>query len=191
MASKAYNNYLIPLLADAEELDQAHTQLRTGNRGRQWGLGAFNRASVVMCLSAWEAFVEELVIESVTSFQPPGPANVTLWQSINADARAKIGRFNTPNSNNVQRLIADTIGLQNVTDDWTWQNTTSVQAIQRLTDAITFRHQIAHGTNPRPTINNLYSRRLPAFFRSLGRCTDRSVRQYLVGPLAIPNPWPA
>lgn len=190
MASNAYLNYLIPLLDDAQEIEDAHRQLRTGQPGRQWRLGALNRAAVVMCLSAWEAYVEELLLEAVTHLQPPGPANVSLWQSINADARAKVGRFNTPNVENVRRLFADTIGLPDVTVGWSWQNTTPAQAIQRLTAAISLRHQVAHGTNPRPTVQNQYSRQLPGFFRSLSLNTDRTVRGYLVGTLHTPSPWP-
>ena len=190
MASRAYNLYMIPLLEDAEELDAAHSELRTGTPGRQWRLGALNRASVVMCLSAWEAFCEELVLDALKAIQPPGPPHVGLWQSINADARSKIGRFNTPNPDNVARLIADTIGLQAVDDSWSWQNSTPQQARDRLNAAIKYRHEIAHGVNPRPTIHNTYSSRLPGFFRSLGRCTDAAVRGYLAGPLAVPNPWP-
>src|SRR5271166_2400918 len=87
MASNAYQNYLVPLLADAKEIDAAHQGLRTGQVGRQWRLGALNRAAVVMCLSAWEAYIEEVTKEAVQCFRPPAP-HQTLWQSINGDARA-------------------------------------------------------------------------------------------------------
>jgi hypothetical protein len=146
-------------------------------------------ADVVMSLSAWEAYVEELVKESVTSFKPAVPTN-TLWQSINADARSKIGRFHTPSTDNVRTLIADTIGLQDVTMSWHWQHMTVQQAKDRLGVALTYRHHIAHGVNPRPTIHNSCASRLPAFFKTLGRCTDRAVRDYLVTALYVPNPWP-
>ena len=189
MTSLAYDNFLQPLLNDAVEIEAAHGRLRTGNRGRQHGLGALNRAAVVMCLSAWEAYVEELVKESVSTFRPANPANTT-WQSINASARSQIGRFNTPNADNVKRLIADTIGLEDITLAWQWQNTSPAQAIARLTEAITFRHQIAHGVNPRPIIHNQYASRLPGLFRSLGKATDGGVRAYLVDELHVPSPWP-
>jgi len=189
MASIAYTGHLVPLLRDAEEIKQAHSDLRTGNVGRQWGLGALNRAAVVTCLSAWEAFIEEIVKEAVTSFRPAAPAN-TLWQSINADARSQIGRFNTPNVENVRRLIADTIGLQDVTLNWSWRNCTVQRAKDRLTEAITFRHSIAHGVNPRPTIHNLYASQLPGFFRNLGLHTDQAIRTYIVDVLHVQNPWP-
>ena len=190
MPSKSHQTFLIPLLEDAAEIESAHKKLRTGNPGRQYGLGALNRAAVVMCLSAWEAYVEELVKEAVESFRPAN-ADTTLWQSINASARSQVGRFNTPNAENVKRLIADSIGLQDVTLSWQWQNNTPAQAIQRLTDAITLRHHVAHGVNPRPTVHNGYTSQLPGFFRSLGLYTDRAVRAYLVDTLGVRAPWPA
>lgn len=189
MPSNAYTNHLLPLLLDAEELEQAHMSLRTGAPGRQWDLGALNRASVVMCLSDWEAYVEQLVKEAIETFKPAVPSN-TLWQSIKADAGSQVGRFNTPNVENVKRLIADTIGLQDVTAEWAWQNTTPKQAKVRLTEAINHRHKIAHGVNPRPTIRNNYASKLPKFFRSLGLQTDKSVRVYLVSSLHVEMPWP-
>jgi hypothetical protein len=189
MPSNAYTTYLVPLLEDAAELDEAHSALRTGQVGRQWGLGALNRAAVVMCLSAWEAYVEELVKEAIDSFRPAIP-HQTLWQSINADARSQIGRFNAPNAENVRRLIADTIGLQDVTASWSWQNTTAQQARTRLTDAIRFRHEVAHGVSPRPTIHNNYASRLPGFFRKLSSATDDAVHEYLVNTLHVAAPWP-
>jgi hypothetical protein len=53
------------------------------------------------------------------------------------------------------------------------------------------RHRIVHGVNPRPVVQNPYSRALPDFFRSLARCTDNAVRDYLVTALGIADPWPA
>ncbi|MFW6106596.1 MAG: HEPN domain-containing protein [bacterium] len=190
MPSNAYSNVLLVLLEDAAELDDAHRELRTGQAGRQWRLGAINRAAVVMCLSAWEAYIEDVVVEAINSFQPAQP-HPTRWQSLNADARGQIGRFNTPNVENVRRLVADTLGLQDVDQAWHWQNTTVIQARNRLTEAITFRHHVAHGVNPRPTIHNQYTHRLPGFFRRLDRATVDAVRDYLVNVLLVPNPWPA
>lgn len=114
MASNAYSAYLERLLQDAEELDQAHRKLRTGGVGRQWGIGALNRGAVVMCLSAWEAFVEELAKAAIEKFRPVNPGG-TAWQSVNATVRAQIGRFNTPNADNVRTLFCDAIGIADVT----------------------------------------------------------------------------
>ena len=70
-----------------------------------------------------------------------------------------------------------------------WQNTTAAQAGQQLDDALTYRHQVAHGVNPRPVIHNHYSSQLPTFIRRLARATDGAVRQHLV-TAGVAVPWP-
>jgi hypothetical protein len=177
------------LLLDAEELDDSHTQLRTGNPGRQYGLASLNRAAVVMSVSAWESNVEELMRESVQALRPPA-LPLGTWPALNAYVTGLLGNFNTPNHVNVERLIRNCLGLADVHLFWTWQNCTSAQAVQRLTDAMTYRHQIAHGVNPRPTIHNYYSSQLPDFFRRLARCTDTAVRNHLVTVHGVVAPWP-
>jgi hypothetical protein len=91
---------------------------------------------------------------------------------------------------NIRMLISDAIGLQNIQTNWAWQNCTSARAEQRLAEAMTLRHQIAHGVNPRPIVSTFYASQLPDFFRRLARCTDRAVRDYFVNVLGITTPWP-
>jgi hypothetical protein len=188
MPSDAYTGHLLELLLDADELDGAHSRRRTGRPGRQYGLAALNRAAVVMCVSAWEAYIEELVRESLNALRPPAPLG--LWPALNASVRGQLGRFNTPNVENVRMLLSDAIGLPDVQHSWVWRSCTSAQAVQRLTEAMTFRHQISHGVNPRPVIHNSYSSQLAEFFRRLARCTDAAVRNHLVSVHGIVNPWP-
>lgn len=190
MPSAAYSGYLLPLLHDAVELDEAHANLRTGGPGRQYGLGALNRAAVVMCVAAWEAYIEELVKEAVNAIRPAGPP-LGIWTALNATVRSAVGRFNTPNTDQVRLLISDAIGLPDVHLSWAWRGCTPGQARARLQEVMDFRHEVAHGVNPRPVIHNRYSSQLPDFFRRLGRCTDASVRAHLVDVLGVAEPWPA
>ena len=178
MASHAYTDHLERLLSDVEELIDAHTRLRTGQRGRQWRLGAINRATLVMGVSCWEAFVEHILLESIDLLKPPSPP-FGVWQALNASTRSAIGRFNTPSAENVRNLFRDSIGLTDVTQEWYWQNCDTQKATDYLNDVLRKRHEIAHGVNPRPIINNNYASWLPAFVRNLARCTERSLKQYL------------
>ena len=189
MASKAYTSHLTVLLKDAEELEAGHKRLRTGRVGRQWGLGALNRGVVVLSVSAWEAYVEELLKESIEVIKPAAPP-MGVWPAVSASARTQIGRFNNPNTDNVRNLFADALGLADVTASWFWQGVDPARARERLTEALKYRHEIAHGVNPRPTVVNAYAKRLPGFFRLLGRCTDRAVRNHLVQDLGVAAPWP-
>ena len=158
-------------------------------RGRPARRAAINRAVVVMCLSAWEAYIEELVRVSLDLLRPPAQP-LGLWPALNASVRGQLGRFNTPNTDNVRMLISDAIGLQNVHPSWSWQNCTPAQAVQRLAQALDLRHEIAHGTNPRPVVAHFYSSQLADFFRRLGRCTDDAVRAHFVNVHGNANPWP-
>jgi hypothetical protein len=191
MASNAFTQHLLVLLQDADELLDVHSQLRTGGPGRQWGLGGLNRAVVVTCVSAWEAYVEEVLVEAVTAIRPPAGGPLGNWAALNASARSAIGRFNNPNVENVRLLISDALGLPDITASWSWQNCTVDHARELLADALRLRHQIAHGVNPRPVIHNPYATRLPTFFRRLAIRTDGGIRDFLVNTLGIANPWPA
>jgi hypothetical protein len=189
MPSQAYTNHLDILLADAAELNSAHTRLRTGNRGRQWGLGALNRAVVVLCVSAWEAYLEEIIKESVEAMRPAAPP-MGSWSSLKATALSEIGRFNNPNVDNTTKLFASCLGLPDVTVHWAWRNCSRATAREYLNDALKQRHQIAHGVNPRPTVHNAYAQWLPNFFRNLGRHTDIAVLDQLTTQLHVaPPPW--
>jgi hypothetical protein len=189
LPSNALLVHLEQLLVDTHELDEAHGRLKTGSPGRQYRLASLNRAVVVLSVSAWEAYVEELMRESLRAVRPAAPP-LGAWPALNASVLGLLGRFNAPNQGNVEQLIQNCLGLPDIHLSWTWPSCKSARAVQRLAVAMTYRHQIAHGVNPRPTIQNEYSRRLPEFFRRLAHCTDGAVRSHLVSVLGVANPWP-
>lgn len=189
MPSNAFTNYLGPLLEDAQELLEAHRRLRTGARGRVWGLGGLNRSVAVMTASAWEAYVEQVVLEAIEALRPANPAPLGSWPALNAAARGQVGRFNTPNAQNVAKLLRETLGLGDVTLGWSWVNCPPQRSRDKLDDALGLRHRIAHGVRPRPTVHNTHARWLPGFYRKLARCTDQEVRDYLVNTLGVAAPW--
>jgi len=190
LPSSAFTDDLQQLLADAQELEEVHAKLRTGKPGRQFGLAALNRAEVVMCVSAWEAYLEQLVRESLQILRPPAPPH-GVWQGLNAFVENQLARFNTPNRENVRALLQQTIGLPDIHLAWSWRNWTSQQAMDRLAEVMRDQHEIAHGVNPRPVIQHNYSSRLPTFFRRLARCTDNAVRNHLIHVHGIAHPWPS
>src|SRR5262245_7081807 len=142
MASNAFTGHLLHLLRDADHLYDAASQLPAGIPGRPLRVAALNRAVVVTCASAWEAYVEELVRESLNVLRPAAPP-LGVWPAHSASIRGQLGRFNTPSAENVRMLISDATGLQDIRTSWSWQNCTSAQAVQRLTGAMALRHQIA------------------------------------------------
>ncbi|MFY2763929.1 HEPN domain-containing protein [Arenimonas sp. MALMAid1274] len=187
MPSRAHTQYLDVLLRDAVELGSAHKKLSTGARGRQRGLGAINRTTVVICVSAWEAYVEEVVKESLELLRPAA-ATAGVWDVLKEPALAQVNRFNTPNSGNTRTLIRSCLGLNDVTRQWRWQNCTSQSACRYLNTALDKRHEIAHGVNPRPTVHRAYAGWLPGLFKNLASSTDDAIADHLVR-LGCPRPW--
>jgi hypothetical protein len=115
---------------------------------------------VLMCVSAWESYVEELERESLTAMRPAGPP-LGVWPALNASARSQLGRFHTPSTDQVRLLFSDAIGLSDVHHSWSWLNCTPDQAADRLSDVLGLRHRIAHGVHPRPVVRNSYAGQLP------------------------------
>lgn len=189
MPSSAFSSHLDLLLRDATELDTIHTQLRTGLPGRQYGLASLNRAAVVVSVSAWESYIEELMRESLQALRPPVPP-LGNWPALSAFILGELARFNTPKAQNVANLINRCLGLADVRTSWGWRNCTAAQAEGLLDQALALRHEIAHGVNPRPVIHNIYSNGLPGFMRRLARCTDDAVRNHLRTAHGLANPWP-
>jgi hypothetical protein len=109
--SNAFAVHLPQLLEDANELDDAHSRLRTGAVGRQHGLASLNRAAVVVTVSAWESYIEELMRECLRALQPAGGAAVGAWPALNAYVLGLLGRFNTPDTQNVDVLIDRCLSL--------------------------------------------------------------------------------
>lgn len=190
MPSNAFSVHLDQLLQDARELDTIHTQLRTGLPGRQYGLASLNRAAVVISVSAWESYVEELMREALQALRPAAHP-LGNWPALSAFILGELGRFNTPNAQNVANVINRCLGLADVRNSWGWRNCTQAQAEALLDEALTHRHEIAHGVNPRPVIHNAYSNWLPGFMLRLARCTDQAVRIQLTTAHGLANPWPA
>lgn len=192
MPSKAFTHHLLALLEDADELLNAQQNLLAGTRRRrQWGKGALNRAVVVMCVSAWEGYVEQVVIEAMDTMRPAAGAPLSMWAVLNASARNLVGRFHTPDVDNVKKLINDALGLADITSFWSWRGCSVARARKQLSDALKLRHQIAHGVRPRPVILSRDAIGLLGFFRRIGIRSDAGIRDHLVNTLGITNPWPS
>jgi len=189
VSSRAFAIHLRQLLKDADALRAAHSQLSTTTAGRPPAGAAINRAIVVACVSAWESYLEELIRECVEVLRPPEPP-MGAWPSLKAYVFGLLTRFHSPNSANVKNLIDQVLSLPNIHHFWTWPRCSSAQAVVRLEAVMKFRHEIAHGINPRPTVHNSYASLLPGLILKLADCTDKAVRHHLIHTYHLSDPWP-
>lgn len=123
MSSNAYKNYLLAVLKDADELLDSQARLNAAMSppppGALWGIGAFNRAAVVMVVAAWEAYIEQVAIEAVETLRPAGPTPLGCWPALYASVKASVGHLHQPNVQHVRMLISSSIGLADITVSWT------------------------------------------------------------------------
>lgn len=191
MPSKAFVQHFSVLLEDADELLDAQQRLLAGTgRRSRWRKGSLNRAVVVTCVSAWEGYLEQVVIEAVDAIRPAAGSPLGLWPVVSGLARNLVGRFHAPDVGNVKKLINDSLGLADITFFWSWRGCPAVRTCKQLSDALKVRHRIAHGIRPKPLIPSREAIRMLGFFRRLGQRTDSAIHDHLVNALGIAHPWP-
>jgi hypothetical protein len=185
-----------PVMTDVRELQIAHHQLRTGERGRQWGLGGVNRGAVALILSAWEAYVEDVALECVDAIRPatatasvPAAWPHDAWPALRATTVAETRRLHTPSAQNVRNLFRTATGLADVTARWVWRGCANATALAKLDDLLTLRHQIVHGIVPRPNVQYKYVLWAQLFIERVVERTDEVLRDHLVTSLGVAAPW--
>lgn len=96
-----------------------------------------------------------------------------------ADHRAR--GLNTPNSRRVEALFDDTIGLERITDAWTWQKMRPERAREKLDQMIRRRGDIAHGGEPSgpATVQKTEVKKLRSHVVHLVDATEARVEAFL------------
>jgi RiboL-PSP-HEPN len=184
--SNAFDTTFFNLMKDAE-LTKTKLLLMTSTEDEAFA-EVLRRSIVISVVSAWESYVEELVREAIELLKPVGSV-LGVWSSFKAASLIHVGRFNTPNTDQVRNLFAETLGLQDIQKTWTWPGVTAKQSREELQQVMELRHMVAHGTNPRPVVNMAYSTSLVDFFSQLAKATDDATRAFLVS-CGVAEPWP-
>jgi hypothetical protein len=132
---------------DPEHLVAIHRSLNKGP-GRRWREMTLNRAVVVLTVAAWQAYIEDLARAIVRTIQPAqGAQGYGLWQLVKAATESALGRFNTPNADNVKQFLSN-VGFDPY-PHWSWgggpSTVTPGAAAQRINDWLRVRHTVAHG----------------------------------------------
>lgn len=104
------------------------------------------RAGLIMASVAWETYIEERLLEEVTSRL----ANVDgsrVGQFMIDRLKEDLRRCNNPTSDKVRKLYSDYLDVD-VTASWEWDNYKSADARRALDKLISKRGDIAHRSNP-------------------------------------------
>ena len=100
------------------------------------------RAGLVMALTAWETYVEDLVLEMVmgrNQHADSGHAERFMQDRL----REELKRFNNPTYEKTRRIFIDYTGVD-VTKHWKWSNYDLAAAKKKLDKLLKIRGDIVH-----------------------------------------------
>jgi hypothetical protein len=100
------------------------------------------RAGLVMALTAWETYVEDLIEEMVMGGNPHAEAG-HVERFMQARLQEELKRFHNPASDKTRKLFLDYAGVD-VTKHWKWPNDEPSSAKKKLDELLGIRGDIVH-----------------------------------------------
>ncbi|WP_105258999.1 HEPN domain-containing protein [Pseudoalteromonas sp. T1lg88] len=136
----AYNNFKISI-SESLQLAECFDELNNNDKGFTCP-DALKKASLVMALTAWETYVEDVVKEKVSAnFKILEGSQVHDFVSSQLDTRLKM--FHNPGSCKTKQLFEEFFGYD-VTNHWKWNNTLPMQAREQLNALLSKRGDAVH-----------------------------------------------
>lgn len=89
-----------------------------------------------------------------------------------------VGSFNTPKPDNINKLIQEMIGLQNLSSAWSWKRMSTSASDEKLKAFCKLRGALAHGENPAPTVRKNDVTSYLGFLATLSVRSSNRVRDY-------------
>jgi hypothetical protein len=100
------------------------------------------RAGLIMALTAWETYVEDLIEEVVVSRNPHADAG-HAERFMQSRLQEELKRFHNPTSDKTRKLFLDYAGVD-VTKHWGWPGYESAAAKKKLDELLGIRGDIVH-----------------------------------------------
>jgi hypothetical protein len=100
------------------------------------------RAGLIMAMTAWETYVEDLVTE-VTKTRLRSLADSSIASFVESKLADEIKRLHNPNADKTIQLIRDYANVD-LTDKWIWNNFDSKTVRDRLNQYLKLRGDVVH-----------------------------------------------
>ncbi|BAJ01317.1 HEPN domain-containing protein [Shewanella violacea] len=138
--SKAKDNFE-NAIQDSERILQAYDQLNQ-IEGREREPEELKRAALIMTLTAWETYVEDIIEERLTAdLRTLEGSKVASF--ITSTLERELRYFHTPNSKNTKGMFERYLHLD-VTEAWTWIDGDAEQVKSKLNQWIKKRGEAVH-----------------------------------------------
>jgi len=105
-----------------------------------------------------------------------------------AQAEIEASKLNTPNTEKIDKLFENTLGIRNVSKSWIWPSTTRGTVIRRLHKLIEVRGEIAHRGEASDSVTKYYIERSTGLVSRLAAITSNRIRSHIYA-LIKKYPW--
>lgn len=216
MPSEARKKFVISSW-DIERIFEIHEVISGAGPGRRHRLEVLNKSAFVLICSIWEAYIEDLSTEALSSIlkhcrkadsfpnKPKALAGTPLRESKDArdvwklagsgwksvllkHTKDLISSFHTPSPGKTDRLIECTTGLKKLSDGWKWSGMTADRARQRLTEYVVMRGAIAHGAKTKKPVTKTLAEKYLTLVYGLVSASDNRMRDH-VKTVTGKYPW--
>lgn len=204
-------------VAEVRRLVDIHTHLTGTGPGRRYDVQVLNKSAILLTVATWESCIEALVTgaaafmaeELETSNAVPTRLSTVIasrlkaqkhdgavwgladsgWREyIKLEAADRIKRLNTPSAQNIDDLVYNTIGLNNLSSQWHWLGGNNKAVVEKLNSLIEMRHEIAHGVAASRPVTKAYVKQSSLFVIRLAAISSNRVGEFLFS-LTGKRPW--
>lgn len=137
--SKAYDAFNTAM-QDVDEIIEIYDLVNRDHPDKQ--PEALKRSALIMALTVWETYVEDIFTELVDSYLL-GLKGSPVYQYIDKKVHNDLKTFNTPNSQNIKKLFEPILN-EDVTEAWSWDNFDPKRVRQTLNKYISLRGDVVH-----------------------------------------------
>lgn len=166
-------------ISDAEQLLECYDHLNKAESKTQ-PPEVLKRATLIMTLTAWETYVEDIAKELVQSKYGMVMGS-KLGKIIEDRLEAQLKYFNNPGSKKTRDLFEEFFDID-VTEAWVWNNVpTSKESCTQLNNWLKKRGEAVHRAQTNKTESHIVKRdeldKCIRFFRELVNVTDKKLSE--------------
>lgn len=164
-------------ITDAEELLNCYDILNNSQKLK--ASDALKRSALIMTLTAWETYVEDVLTELFES-KFGALQGSQIGNFMEKQLKIKLKTFHNPNSSKTKQIFEEFFGFD-VTEEWSWNNYLPKQARETLNKWINKRGSVVHRAvteqNKPHTVKRDELQKCIRFFKDLVTATDKALEE--------------
>lgn len=171
--TKSRNEFKLAI-SDAEELINCYDDYNKTEKNNK-SLEVLKRASLIMILTAWETYIEDVVAETIENKYSMIKGS-TLGNVINNRLKKYLKTFNNPNSIKTKEIFQEFFAID-ITESWIWGNYhTSKDSKEQLNFWLKKRGEAVHRAQTDKNSSHVVKRdeldKCVRFFKEIVEVTD-------------------